>query len=122
MRSNYDRNIFVFGALEAGRHGKGSALYAKKKHGAIYGQGFGLQGDSFGIPTKDSNLRVLNLERIEVYVEAFLEFAKRNPTWLFHVVPFGTQLACYNRGQTGGILRKHGLPDNVVLTHHWLTD
>ena len=53
--------IFVFGSNLAGRHGKGAALYAKKHHGAIYGQGYGLQGRSFAIPTKDYNLKTLPL-------------------------------------------------------------
>ena len=38
--------IFVFGSNLAGRHGKGAALFAKKQHGAIQGQGEGLQGRS----------------------------------------------------------------------------
>lgn len=36
--------IFVFGSNMAGRHGKGAALYARLNHGAVYGQGIGLQG------------------------------------------------------------------------------
>jgi hypothetical protein len=48
--------IFVFGSNLAGRHGKGSALEALKKHGAIYGQGVGPQGASYAIPTKDHTL------------------------------------------------------------------
>ena len=49
------RSIFVFGSNLAGRHGKGAALHARQHHGAIYGQGAGLQGDSYGNPTKDGN-------------------------------------------------------------------
>src|SRR5262249_41455073 len=33
--------IFVFGSNEAGRHGKGAALHARKHYGAKYGVGFG---------------------------------------------------------------------------------
>ena len=36
--------IFVFGSNLAGRHGAGAAKIALEKHGAIYGQGVGLQG------------------------------------------------------------------------------
>ena len=39
--------VFVFGSNLAGRHGKGAALHARKHHGAIYGQGAGLQGSSY---------------------------------------------------------------------------
>ena len=45
--------IFVFGSNTQGRHGKGAALIALKKFGAIYGQSKGLQGNSWGICTKD---------------------------------------------------------------------
>jgi hypothetical protein len=45
--------IFVFGSNLAGRHGAGAALAALKDHGAIYGRGEGLQGQSYAIPTKD---------------------------------------------------------------------
>ena len=45
--------IFVFGSNLAGRHGAGAALAALKDHGAIYGCGEGIQGQSYAIPTKD---------------------------------------------------------------------
>ena len=44
--------IFVFGSNLAGRHGKGAALDAKNKYGAIYGVGFGRTGNSYAIPQK----------------------------------------------------------------------
>ena len=76
------KSIFVFGSNEAGRHGKGAALFAKKNHGAIYGQGWGLQGTSFAIPTKDAYLKVLPLDKIGAYMKAFLDFARSNPDML----------------------------------------
>mgnify|MGYP006877977877 FL=1 len=45
--------IFVFGSNTQGRHGKGAALTARNKFGAIYGQAEGLQGQSYAIITKD---------------------------------------------------------------------
>ncbi len=47
------RQIFVFGSNRQGRHGKGSALEAVRRHGAVYGQPDGLQGNSYGIVTKE---------------------------------------------------------------------
>jgi hypothetical protein len=44
--------VFVFGSNLAGRHGKGAALWARQHRGAIYGQGIGLQGNSYAIPSK----------------------------------------------------------------------
>src|SRR5262245_53580931 len=51
--------IFVFGSNLAGRHGKGAALYAKQHHGAICGQGEGLQGDSYAIPLLSTFLSLI---------------------------------------------------------------
>ena len=46
----------------------GAAKYAKEKYGAIYGQGYGLQGQSFGIPTKSASLELLEPNVIRDYV------------------------------------------------------
>ena len=43
--------IFVFGSNLEGAHGGGAAYLAWKKWGAIWGQGTGLQGQTYGIPT-----------------------------------------------------------------------
>ena len=48
-----EKTIFVFGSNPEGRHGAGSAKVAVNKFGAIYGQGEGLQGQSYALPTKD---------------------------------------------------------------------
>ncbi len=87
--------IFVFGSNEAGRHGRGSALEAVRNHGAIYGIGFGLQGNSFAIPTKDRELRILSLDEIRRYVNMFIYHAKRFPQDEFNIVAIGCGLAGY---------------------------
>jgi hypothetical protein len=87
--------IFVFGSNEAGRHGKGAALHAKRKCGAIPGQAFGRQGNSFAIPTKNARLNPLPLYRIERYVMGFLTYAKDNPSLQFQLTPIGCGLAGY---------------------------
>ena len=88
--------IFVFGSNLAGRHGAGAALFAKKHHGAIYGQGWGLQGNSYGIPTKDENLVTLSLPEIHKHVKLFLMFAYHNPQLTFRLTPIGCGLAGYS--------------------------
>ena len=87
--------VFVFGSNLAGRHGKGAALCAMKDHGAIYGQGVGMQGHSYAIPTKDHQLKTLPLEMIKKYVDDFLSFAGEHPDWHFHVTAIGCGLAGY---------------------------
>ena len=46
-------NVMVFGSNPEGRHGKGVALLAREACGAIYGQGRGLQGNAYALPTKN---------------------------------------------------------------------
>ena len=87
------RIIWVFGSNLAGRHGAGYALYCRIHHGAIYGQGIGLQGDSYAIPTKDRALKLLSLERIREFVEDFVYFALEHPELEFNVSPIGCGLA-----------------------------
>lgn len=45
--------VFVFGSNTQGRHGKGAAKWALDNAGAIYGNPFHIQGQSFAIMTKD---------------------------------------------------------------------
>lgn len=89
--------IFVFGSNLAGRHGKGSAKYAMDAHGAIWGQGIGLQGTSYAIPTKDHNLRVLDLKTIQGHVNDFIKFAyeMQISNVRFAIVDIGCGLAGY---------------------------
>lgn len=91
----FNNSIFVFGSNTAGRHGAGAARTALSRFGAIYGQGFGLQGSSYAIPTKDQVLRVLPLNIIENYVNEFKNFAQNNNQLEFNVTRIGTGLAGY---------------------------
>ena len=63
--------VFVFGSNLEGMHGGGAALIAYRKFGAIWGQGVGLQGQSYGIPTMQGGV-----ETIRPYVDEFIAFAK----------------------------------------------
>jgi hypothetical protein len=105
--------VFVFGSNMAGRHGKGAALWARKRRGAIRGQAYGLQGNSFAIPTKDAMLQVLTLEQIAGWVRMFLDFARQHPELEFELTPIGCGLAGYRPGQIAPMFR--GSPPNVAL-------
>lgn len=97
--------IFVFGSNLVGRHGKGSALWAVKNRGAKYGQGFGEQGNSYALPTKDANLNVLTLDIITNYVKLFLEEAKENPEKQYELTPIGCGLAGYKYEQIAPLFK-----------------
>ncbi len=105
--------IFVFGSNLAGRHGKGSALEALRKHGAVRGQGWGLQGNSYAIPTKDDRLRVLPLPTVEFYITNFVGFAKLHPEHTFRCVAIGCGNAGYRPEQIAPMFR--GAPANILL-------
>jgi len=113
--------IFVFGSNLAGRHGKGAALYARQKHGAVYGVGEGPTGNSYALPTKDEKLRTRSLEDIYQSILKFVEYAKStNETFL--LTPVGCGLAGYKKSDIWPLLKKAGLPDNVVLASSWVND
>jgi len=85
--------IFVFGSNEGGRHGKGAAKQALT-WGAIYGQAEGIQGRTYGIPTKDETVRrVLSIKEIKPYVDRFIEYAGENKDKTFLVTEIGCGLA-----------------------------
>ena len=111
--------IFVFGSNLSGRHGAGSAQKALQNYGAIYGQGYGLQGQSFAIPTKDEELKTLSLSRIEKYVQSFIKFATLNPQLTFEVVRIGCGLAGYEDDDMAPLFKD--APMNCILPSGWRT-
>lgn len=109
--------IFVFGSNLAGRHGKGAALYARNHRGAIYGQGEGLQGESYAIPTKDERLRPRELSEIATSIRTFVEFSQRNNQLEFEITPVGCGLA----GFLQSVIRPlfEGVGSNCHFTKDW---
>lgn len=105
--------VFVFGSNLAGRHGKGAALTAKKKFGAIYGKGIGHHGQSYAIPTKDENIRTMPLYRIRVFIGDFMVYALRRHDLEFLVTPIGCGLAGYRPYQIAPYF--WNAPPNVKL-------
>lgn len=85
--------VFVFGSNERGLHYGGAAKTALEHFGAIMGQGNGLQGKSYAIPTMSG------LDVLDQYVKVFCEFAKRHPQKRFLVTAIGCGIAGYNVAQ-----------------------
>jgi len=109
--------IFVFGSNLAGRHGAGAALEARRKHGAIYGQGIGRQGNSYAIPTRSGRLQTLSLAIIRRHVLDFMEYARANPDLDFCVTRIGCGLAGYTDNQIAPMFI--GAPSNCHLPEGW---
>lgn len=109
--------IFVFGSNLAGRHGKGAALDARNKYGAVYGVGEGRTGNAYAIPTKDGRLKILPLVRIEGSVQKFLDYANSNPELKFVVTRIGCGLAGYKDSDIAPMFKS--APQNCSLPDGW---
>lgn len=136
MRRYYKGNIqpsantvFVFGSNPEGRHGAGAAKIAKTYFGARYGQGEGLQGNSYAIPTKDlrvkanNGYRSISPEAITKSIQKMYDTALRHPDKLFKVAYRNTHQRSLN-GYTGfEMIRMFTaagpIPENVIFSEEW---
>ena len=107
--------IFVFGSNEAGVHGAFAAKLAKQKFGAIWGKAEGLQGKSYAIPTKDTQIITLNIREIEHYVDKFIEYASENPCYTFLVTAIGCGAAGYEPKDIAPLFKNAMSLENVWL-------
>lgn len=112
-----DERIFVFGSNKRGAHGAGAALCAHREHGAVLGDGEGLTGRSYALPTKGWRLEVLPLEDIKVHVDRFLDFARSRPDLRFLVTRVGCGLAGYTDEDIAPLFAD--APDNCDLPDGW---
>lgn len=122
--------IFVFGSNPEGRHSKGAAKLAREKFGAIYGQGEGLQGNAYALPTKDlrvkknRSLRSISPEDIIESIKKLYETARQNPSKKFKVAYTNTDEASLN-GYTGlemidMFLAAGPIPSNIMFSEEWV--
>jgi len=107
--------IFVYGANEKGIHGAGAAKLALR-WGAKMGE-YGLNGQTYGIPTKDHNIRTLPLDKIQLHVNDFLATAFSHPEYEFLVTKIGTGLAAIPISDIAPLFKiiKTGVFENVIL-------
>jgi len=107
--------VFVFGSNLAGFHGGGAAALAVRKFGAIYGQGTGLQGQSYAIPTMHGGV-----DMIAPYVDEFINFAKANPELFFLVTRVGCGIAGFQDEEIAPLFRDAIQLENVALPNSFL--
>ncbi len=106
--------IFVFGSNLKGMHGGGAAYIAYRKFGAIMGQGVGLQGQSYGIPTMQGGV-----ETIRPYVDEFIAFAKQHPELTFLVTRIGCGIAGFTDDDISPLFQQAHEVKNIVLPPGW---
>jgi hypothetical protein len=88
-----ENEVFVFGSNLSGIHGKGAAKTAKK-WGAKNGEGEGLFGKTYALPTVKEKIRgTLSLSKIAHHIEVFGECVRANPDKVFLVTEVGCGLA-----------------------------
>lgn len=102
--------IFVFGSNLDGAHGGGAAYLAWKKWGAIWGQGTGLQGQTYGIPTMHGGP-----ENIQPYVDQFIHFAEEHPEYTFLVTEIGCGIAGFTPQEIAPLFIKAINVPNIYL-------
>lgn len=106
--------VFVFGSNLSGFHGGGAAAVAMKLFGAVWGQGVGLQGQSYGIPTMQGGV-----ETIKPYVDEFIAFAKSKPELTFFVTRIGCGIAGFRDEEIAPLFAEAHNVDNIVLPQWW---
>ena len=108
-------DIFVFGSNLLGIHKRGAALAALEEHGAVLGQGVGIQGNSYAIPTKANPRRSLELVSINKFVADFLQFAHFTPENTYLVTQIGCGLAGWSPCQIAPMFRLVKMLNNVKV-------
>lgn len=105
-----ENEIFVFGSNLEGNHGGGAALSAYEKFGAVWGQGTGLQGSSYGIPTMHGGV-----DEIRPFVNEFIDFAKENPDLIFLVTRVGCGIAGFHETEIAPLFSEAKNISNIYL-------
>lgn len=107
--------VFVFGSNLQGHHYGGAARIANEKFGAIFGQGVGLQGQSYAIPTMQGGV-----ETIRPYVDEFIEFAKQHPELIFYVTRIGCGIAGFQDSEIAPLFRGAVGMENVAMPQSFM--
>ena len=102
--------IFVFGSNLEGLHGGGAAYLAYRKWGAIWGQGVGLQGQTYGIPTMHGGP-----DPIRPYEDEFIKFAQVHPELKFLVTEIGCGIAGFTPEEIAPLFTEAIPIENIYL-------
>ena len=131
--------IFVFGSNPEGRHGGGTAKIALKKYGAINGQGHGLQGQSYGLVTKNlrkgfydpvtkithdkNGLRSISKNQIIDNIKKLYKLARKmkNYEFLIAFTANGKNLNGYSSKEMAEMFyNAKPIPKNIIFENHFL--
>lgn len=107
--------VFVFGSNLQGFHGGGAAAAALRHFGAVWGQGVGLQGQSYAIPTMQGGV-----ETIRPYVEEFIRLARERRDLTFYVTRIGCGIAGFTDEEIAPLFADTLGDENIVLPREFV--
>ena len=110
-----ENEIFVFGSNLQGMHGGGAARVAHEKFGAVWGEGIGLQGQSYAIPTMHGGV-----DAIAPYVNDFIAFAKEHPELKFLVTEIGCGIAGFRISKMAPLFKEALKMENIYLPERFI--
>ena len=110
-----ENEIFVFGSNLQGMHGGGAARVAHEKFGAVWGEGIGLQGQSYAIPTMHGGV-----DAIAPYVNDFIAFAKEHPELKFLVTEIGCGIAGFRISEMAPLFKEALEMGNIYLPERFI--
>lgn len=113
--------IFVFGANDEGKHGKGAARTAELYFGARRGLGEGLAGNSYALPTVKTlrPYRVYSLSGLIPVIERFFDCVEKNPHLTFFLTNVGCGLAGYQDSEIAPLFEKGKALNNLIFPRQW---
>lgn len=109
IRTLEANEIFVFGSNAGGYHGGGAAAFAMRSFGAVWGQGEGLQGQSYAIPTMEG------MESMKAAIDRFTQFAEAHSELRFLVTRIGCGIAGYSIRDVAPLFKDCIGLENVAL-------
>lgn len=116
---------FVFGSNTKGWHGAGAAKDAHTYFGAVYGQGEGLTGQSYALPTKtvNSNNRLISCteQQVRKHINNFITHVKENPDKTYYLTRVGCNLAGFTDEFMSRVFMSYGVINNIIYPEKWIS-
>ena len=110
IKSLKPNEVFVFGSNLAGMHGGGAARIAHLYFGAVMGNGDGIQGQSYAIPTMQGGV-----DTIRPYVDKFIAYAKQHPDQHVLVTRIGCGIAGFSPDEIASLFAEAAAVENISL-------
>lgn len=110
-----ENEIFVFGSNLAGAHGGGAAWLAYNRFGAVWGEGVGLHGRTYAIPTMQGGV-----DTIKPYVDDFILFAREHRELTFLVTRIGCGIAGFLGEEIAPLFKEAICVENIILPREFV--